>query len=350
MARRIDLRTAVPVSCHMVYARVSLAERIPYLLPVLAHIQDQKPGATVQSLSGDLFPGLDPLSRKLLDMCRDNGLAEHDGARYTLTEDGASAVQEGVVFADEEAIWKIHHTLHPLVRPEYRVLKLERATQREAGYNRGDSMAYLGSSIEGLRDATMACSFGENTRFRIRDMDPYAKRSGSDMRVTMRWRIDEDGSSIEVSDGSAKRHLPPPADMTYGKAWGQLLENARIDGWDYGRDRLNVSYYKLDNAEKASMKRTLEFDPEIEGAEFDRLTKVVYIYPESEHDAQLWARDMLAGRISEYATIERYQRLADDIREKFPDFDVSLGGRADHIPDDRSPLFWRIQAMEDWDL
>lgn len=350
MARQIDLDTTVPVRCHLVHAKISLAAGIPYLLPVLVHIGDQKSGATVRSLSEDLFPGLEPLSRKLLEMCGDGGLAKRAGAYYTLTGDGASAVRDGRVFADEEAVWKIYHTPHRLVRQEYRVLKLERATPREAGYNKDDSVERLDSCLKDLMGESLVCSFGENTRFRVMDMDACAKRSGSDMRVTMRWSIAEDGSSLEISDGSAKRYLPPPSDITYGKAWEQLLENARIDEWDGGRDHLNVSYYVLDDAEKMSMKRRLEFDPEMEGVRFDRIARTVPIYPKSEHDAQRWAKDMLASRIVDYATAERYRRLADSIRGKFPDFDVSLGDRADHVPDDRSPLFWRIQAMEDWGL
>ena len=59
---------------------------------------------------------------------------------------------------------------------------------------------------------------------------------------------------------------------------------------------------------------------------------------------------MLAGRISEYTATERYRRLAGDIVGMFPDFDASLGDGADHIPDYRSLLFWRIRAMEDRNL
>ena len=352
MTSKLTLETEIPLELHIIQANISRIPKIPYLLPILAHVQEQKRGATPESLSDELFLGR-PLSLELLKICQNHYLIEEDRAqRYGITETGSIAVEEKKVFVNEEAAWEVYYSPHTILPDECRIVKL--AKSKEAGYVRGDMFQPkprpLEAHIEKLKDRLMEPIFGEKRSLRINDIKPYAKKLKSGMTVRVFWRIDEGGSMLRLRTSANEEATLKGPDTTYGEVWDTLMKQNDIHHWDYKHNRLLVSYDDAEAGERDGMKRTLRFEPEICGWGFDQLAKDVGVYPRFQNDAQKWAKWMLAYRIKDYLTRDAYKKLKTEIEDQFPDFEVCLGDRADHIPWERSPRFWHIQAMEDWNL
>ena len=348
---KLVLEAEVPVECHVIQADISRASKTPYILPILMHVQELDGEATAESLANELFAGSKPLSRRLLDICCDDGLTERDCQRYALTEEGSSAIDNERIFASEEKMWKVYYSPLPVIPDTRKVLKLEDG-RREAGFREEDPKPERPEEhVKELKQRIMTTSFGERQDFRINGIAGMAKRIKDDMRVTLRLEIGGEGSVLSLSSSYESMPFKGP-NMTYEEAWDQLLEQESISGWDHDNNRLRIPYDDTGPKERSTMKKTLDFEPRILGVRFNPLNETVSIYPEDQHDAQRWADDLLMDKVRDYLTHDRYQKITGEIKAQFPDFEVSFKDRADYVEETErgSTKFWHIQAAEDWRL
>ena len=366
-ADTLVLETKVPVECHVVQADISRASKTPHILPVLMHVRDMDGNATAGSLAAELFAESVPLGRRLLDICRDDGLVEEDRGRHALTEDGRSAVDCGRVFVGEEKMWVIHYSPLPVIPGGRRVLKLEDG-RREAGYREGDpEPGPPEGRIEELKHRIMTTSFGDGQEFRINGITGMAKRIGTGMRVTLRLEIGRQGSILRMDapgsppkdagrrgarSGSRESMSFRGPDITYGEALDQLLEQKGVRGWDGESNRLRVPCGQTGRTERNAMSTTLDFEPLLLDTKFDPLKVSVGICPVDRRDAQTWADRMFVDRTRDYLTRGEYGRITAEIGALLPGFGVSFRERGEYVggTERGTDEFWRIQAAEDWRL
>ena len=352
MADKLILEAEVPVECHVMQAGISRASRASYVLPILIHVQELSGKATPESLANELFAGLRPLSQKLLDICYDSKLVDIRHQRYALTEEGRSAIDNERIFVSKEKMWKIYYSPLRIIPDTCSILKLEDG-RREARFRKEDPAKpeQPKKHIIELTQKIMTTSFGEKQDFRINDITGLAKTVKSDMRATLCLEINRKGSILSLSSAGEGAPLEGP-DITYREAWDQLLEEKGIGGWDYENDRLQISYDDTKPEERSRMKTVLNFEPRMLGTEFNPLQKTVSIYPGNQYDARRWADDLFMDKVRDYVTREEYQKITEEIKAQFPDFEVSFKGRAEYIAETErgSPKFWYMQAAEDWKL
>ena len=352
MADKLILETEVPLECHVIQADVSRASRIPYLLPILMHVQEQKGEATPESLSNELFPELKPLSQELLNICCNDKLVTTYDQHYVLTEEGSLAIDNKRIFVSEKKMWKIYYSPRRIIPDTRRVLKLEDGGD-EAGYRKesDDEPEPLKPHIKQLLGEIMTSSFGENRVFRINDIAGDEKIIKSDMRAIVHLEISKEGSILSLISSGESTPLEG-SDITYGEAWNKLLKQEGISGWDDEHNRLQIPYDDTGREERSKMRKVLNFKPEMLGEEFDPLEKTVSIYPEDQRDAQRWADDLFMDKVRDYLTREEYQKITAEIKALFPDFEISFKDRIDYAAETErgSPKFWYMQAAEDWKL
>ena len=329
----------IPLKCHIVDARISTA-MYRYFRPVLLHVRSKgRDGATPRSLSEDLFVGMEPVSRRLLEMCADEGMVERTGedGRFAISQRGSDAIDDGrVLVRDTRRMWKIYHTECELVPAIHRVLLLDTGSS-EAAYQRGDNSqtGYLSNEMDDLEGRIVTPVLGKNAApFRIEEFNArYEKVVRTDVRVRLRLRLarDEvrldlaaDGGSRQAGSGSIK------SEKTWGDVVEELLDGGRgyrnSESWDDAKRRLGVRFDDTNNEERISMKRTLVFErPEIYGCQFDRDIRIrVDIHPEDDDEAQKWARWLVGQRVGERVGSDGYKKIKGEVAGLFPEFDLDL--------------------------
>lgn len=372
----IALEARVPVACHVIYAEVAVESDMPYMLPVLEHVRERGGAATKSSLSRELFMSL-PLCGSLLAHCAENGLVEETGGgRHAVAPDGTTALESGRVFIRKTGMWKVYLADHEAIPEDMRVVRIEDGA-RDAGYQpgKGSDQACVGDLEEPMRalvGKVLRPPLGKIRGAIVRDVDSSEKRI-EDLDFTLRVEPGRDDSKVTLlappDGGGGARPGRPPAgpeeaslpniSVTVDSAMESVLRGGRDGAWDAKRGRILVDYDGASDEELASMQKTVRAEsPTIGGMEFEAASVTAGILPRSGADAERWARHLLAATADAYVTREEYERLAGDIRRRFPGFDIDMGGRASHVPGGggaagdrgRPRLFWLIQAMEDWDL
>ena len=193
-AARID------VECHIIRAAVSVC-KISYRLPVILHAEAAgEKGVTAESLSAELFPGLLPLSRRMLDICERDGLvrtAEGDQAtnpsadglggrpqqtpRYHITEEGREAIASEKTFVRNTGqMHKIYHVDDERIPKEYRIVWIG-AGSYDAGYDKKNTddhkLEPVPDSITEIQGAVLTrASGGDYAEFRVEDIWETGKR------------------------------------------------------------------------------------------------------------------------------------------------------------------------------
>lgn len=376
----VVLEADVPVQCHVVHADLAEASEVPYLLPVLEHVRERGGAADAGTLSLELFMSL-PVAVSLLGFCADNGLAGRDEetGRCAITGDGEEALESGRVFVRRRGMWKVHCADHEMIPEDMRVVMIGDGSG-EVGFqpwrDRGDQprVEELPERISELEGKVLRPSLGgRRGEAVLHCMHGMGKRSEPDLRLRLRVAPGADGSKVALlaqpvprggridRRGAAPGEIAlPDAPITRGEAIALMADGEDGAEWDVENARLLVRYGGISGEERASMKRAL--GPRrirIGKTEFEPAGRtVVDIFPASEEDALMWARDTLARTADEYLTREAYDALAARVRARFEGFEIDLGRRTDHLPggppsswgDGERRLFWLVMAMEDWDL
>ena len=201
----------IDVACCIVRAVVSI-QKISYHLPVMLHVEGGgRKGVTAGSLSAELFPGLLPLSQRMLSICEDEGLVRSTGreaagngsggkpkpARYRMTEKGQDFIaSERTFIRDTGRIYKIYYTDNDAIPLERRVLVVE-ANPSEAGYSRknerNQKMVYVPDGMEKIQGTVLTCFSECYKEFKIEEIEEKVKWiSNHGMSAELRASGDED--------------------------------------------------------------------------------------------------------------------------------------------------------------
>lgn len=327
----------IPLKCHVVDATISTA-MYRYFRPVLLHVRSRgQEGATPESLSKDLFEGMEPVSRRLLEICADEGMVERAGGSdaFVISERGSDAIDDGRVLArDTRRMWKIYHTECELVPALHRVLMLDTGSD-EAAYQKddGSSMEYISGGMDDLAGRIMTPVLGKNAApFRIERFNArYEKMVRANVRVRLGLRLARDGVWLDLAAYEDNRRVGSGS-IKSGETYGDVVESLLdckygYDGrWDGDACRLEVRFDETSPEERASMKRDMVFErPSIYGCQFDRDIRMrVDIYPEAEYDAGKWARWLVGRKIGGVLGRDGYKKIKNDVNETFPEFDLDL--------------------------
>lgn len=271
----IDLQADVKIERHIVTAYISTAER-RYVLPVLMHVQDADGKATTESLSKDLFPGLEPLSQKLLEMCEDEDLiraaaprpdaADRQHREYSTTKNGKDAISADRAFVRNPGrIWEIHYVKHEMVSKNWRILTMTYADTWVAGYNptlpvkdqlevawmpshmremKGEATTRLlrgaQSRTRDRTEAEGALATQKQETIRIDEIADYGKSSPPDMRASLHWHLDESKTSLKIKMQGGEYDLHPSDSLGYTRVLEHFMSSNHQ--WDKELKCLHVKF------------------------------------------------------------------------------------------------------------
>lgn len=328
----------IPLKCHIVDARISTA-MYRYFRPVLLHVKSkERDGATPKSLSEDLFVGMEPMSRRLLEICADEGLVERaeEDDRFVISQRGSDAIDDGrVLVRDTRRMWKIYHTECELVPAVHRVLLLDTGSN-EAAYQRDDDShtGSISSEMDELVGRIMTPVLGRSAApFRIEEFNVrYEKVTRTNVRVRMYLHLARDGVWLDLVayDGNQKDSSESiKSEKTYWNVVESLFDDYRYryyERWNREACRLEVQFDETSTEERVSMKRTIVFErPEIYGCQFDRDIRIqVNIYPEDKYEAKKWAKWLVGHRVEAQLGRDVHKKIKDDVMETFSEFDLDL--------------------------
>ncbi|MBK9032048.1 MAG: hypothetical protein IPL61_12115 [Myxococcales bacterium] len=152
--------------------------------------------------------------------------------------------------------------------------------------------------------------------------------------------------------------IPEPG-LHHDEAWSALLTAAGLrDRWDAGAEVLRVSFDETTDRERASFQRDLTIKkPSIGawGTFDDTVLERVPLAARTPADAAAWARWRLMQSVRDTATTARYAEWAKDAVTPFGSLAPVLPTRAALAAELRGrgkpePIYWRLQAAEDWNL
>ena len=340
----IAAETDIPLKCRIVDATISTA-MYRYFRPVLLHVKSRgQEGATPQSLSGDLFGGMEPVSRRLLEICADEGMVDRaKGDVFVISGRGSDAIDEGpVLVKSTRRMWKMYHTECELVPAAQRVLMLDTGSD-EAAYQRdGDSRTEYIFDMNNLAGRIMMPALGKNTApFRIERFNgEYEKVVRTDVRVQLRLRLARDGVWLDLAAYEGNHRISSGSirsEKTYGDVVESLLDYGYDGRWDKEACRLEVRFDEASLEERITMKRDMVFErPEMYGCRFDRDIRLrVDIYPENAYEARRWARWLVGHKVEGQLGSNAYKKIKDDVLGTLPEFDLDLkDGLIQYFEDD----------------
>lgn len=327
----IDLKTDVPVECHAVYLAISKTDR-QYVLPVLMHVQDMNGKATPESLSAELFPGLEPLSRKLLETCRGEGLVQialdHDNTEYRITEEGKYATDSKRVFVREAGrMWKIHYANHAIIPREHRVLGMD-ADPREAGYDPKMKGEQTVTAVPGhIRDMQgEELKVPKINQIRIDEIGRDAKSIKPDIGAVIHWRVTAEKSPVSLKIIGCDSEIVFASDLEFKYVAEKLVGSD--PRWNEKLECFDVEFGETDPDERRTMQRILKFDnPVIDEYKFDSAMVRMPLRPKNNDEAQKWGRWIMGDRAGERVNSAEYQKWAKEIDSMFVGYDIHFADK-----------------------
>lgn len=234
---RIEIDTEIKLECYIAYAEISVPAR-RYLLPVLLHVRDMWGDADAKSLSSELFPGMEPVSRRLLEICEREELVEEYDGTYHISRAGEDAIGDDKVFVRNPGrMYKMYYADSAIIPKENRVVRLD-PDPEGAGYDPQKTVEVcdLPRHMEDLERSTLKPLFGcMRDEFRIdsihrrakelepdrmalllrlvdgsmTDPDPY---EGGGPSISGRFRVSAEmaGETREMPERDGSITLPPP--------------------------------------------------------------------------------------------------------------------------------------------
>lgn len=235
---RIEIDTEIKLECYIVYAEISVPAR-RYILPVLLHVRDMEDEADAKSLSSELLPGMEPVSRRLLEICEKEKLVEEYDGQYSISRVGEDAIEGGKVFVRSPGrMYKIYYADSAIIPEESRVVRLD-TDPEGAGYNPQKTVEVcdLPWHLTDLECSIMKPLFGcmqgefriDRIHRRAKELepdrmtlslrlvdgsvtgpDPYERRE--DHNISGRFRVSAEmaGETREMPDRDGSITLPPP--------------------------------------------------------------------------------------------------------------------------------------------
>lgn len=369
MKPMIKLSRLLPVVPWHIVAKVGLAAEREWEPAVLRLVSDEG-YTTATRLAEHLLSGRKPVAERLLRACAGLGLLiERPGYRYELTESGRSSVQTGEILIPESGTWTLWFSPDRLLASPVLALEpyQEPTTfddqQRSKRNEAPRKFVRLSDEIRAIEGQTLSVLHGKYPRVRFDELKPQAEFGVvGDTRLTMAVEMTQDRTAAAVHGKLGKQEinlrLAEPG-LHHEEAWSALLASADIlDRWDVEREVLRVSFDETTIAERANFRRDVAVKrPSIGawGAFDDTVIQGVPLAPRTSADAAAWARWRLVQAVQDTATSDRFTTWAQKAVEPFGTpapitptrAELAAQLRGDARPD---PIYWRLQAAEDWNL
>lgn len=372
MNRSIILERSVPVRCWRVVGQVAKAEKRTELIPVLLRVRETD-GTDARDLAEHLL--FESRSRRvvadrLLHIAHAYGLVEKEERDrvFTLTEAGERAIDTDEVFVPDLGAWTIWASEDPLLPSP--ILRVEawnepsafdeiKGKKQESAKERSheDLPAWLRKvvkrPIKPAVGATAVC---------IDHLEDKAEAVETNGTLRLSWNVSDGRLQLTgtLEEKKVATELETPS-RSLDQIWHTLLEKEDIiEWWDMDSQQLRVTFDETDETEREAMSCDLWFEsPKIpDYGKFESLdVREVPITPDTEADAQSWAKWRLRTRIQDYATSERYAAWCAEAADPFDQYEIELPtrtklfdevcNRTTNRPD---PKFWHLVAAEDWRL
>ena len=180
--------------------------------------------------------------------------------------------------------------------------------------------------------------------------------------VRIRLRLSQNSQPVLSLDGKFIRSPPPPR-VEFRQAWINVL-GSLAPYWDEDKEppALLTTFDQLKENERGSFATDLSLsDPQVSGlGHFDNtVVRDVPIAPRTKQDATRWAEWLLLRSVNTYQNKNRYAKLVEEVRSKFPDYrDIVLPSQARLAEDMRRrnrleaglpEEYWYLQAPLDLD-
>lgn len=371
----IELRRSLSVSRFHVVGEVGFSERRDEIRAIMQLGVERGGRIGANDVSDHLLGGRTPtVGLRLLRLCEELGLVEWDiRARERiaiLTDDGREVAVTGDVFVPERGVWDIWVTDDPLVPEQERLLRVEPYAEPRAKdevYQDSDrdarEIVKLPDWVRDACDVQGVPYFGDGRAVSNIELDENAEEADAGARVTLALRLSlKKSPEVHVRGNVGGRQnaykledVPMPS---FDEVWqASLGRHASV--WD-GRS-LGVRFDgQMTDDERRSFVRTMRFSgythPEF--GNFDGFeVSGVPLRPLTNDDASAWANWRLADGIHGYVHSAEYQRRADELRERFAGYQITLMARAELAAALRARsgerpnrAYWHVMAPLDWGL
>lgn len=368
MKPTLKLSRPLVVEAWRVVAKVGLAAEREWEPAVLRHVADDG-GTTVDRLAAHLLNGRKAIAERLLRGCVALGLLHDERGAFRLTDSGLAAAETGLLLIPEEGTWTLWFSPDPLLPSPvvglepYREPSTYDDQQRARRNEAPRKMVPVPDAVRAIAGKTVPLLQGKHRSARFDELQPKGEEgelggtrlvvnveiSGQRTLASMRGKLGT--SDLDV-------RLPPPA-LSYDAAWTALLAAAGVlERWDRANEVLRVAFDETTAQERATFRRDLAARRPMIGpwGRFDdTVIQQVSVAPRSAADAAAWARWRLVQSIQDTATRGRFADWSREAAAPFAGAGLLMPTRGELAAQVRGaerpgPVYWRLQAAEDWNL
>ncbi|MHA1399675.1 MAG: hypothetical protein ACTSQE_04970, partial [Candidatus Heimdallarchaeaceae archaeon] len=143
-------------------------------------------------------------------------------------------------------------------------------------------------------------------------------------KLSITWSISKYGKHTLRLSGLVKRMITPPQ-YSFDDIW-KLLLGDDFKFWDSDNSKFLVSFNQLSEKERHTFKTTRVFNnPNLKGlGTFNEFNMDLDIAPSSQEEAEKWGNWLLIEDLSKFITEKGYREHVQEIKSKFPLFNISL--------------------------
>ena len=388
---KIRLERTIKTACFRVKGMVYYAQKRQELMAVLLRAQECGGTVTPREIANHLLgvvslgketqlseSGYETAAQRLIHICVQLQLLETGRTNHweaNLTELGLNAIEDGEVLVPHHGTWTVWLTQDPFI-PD-RVLRIEPWTKEPSAIQESkngkngdhererefeDVSEYVGDCIGKI----IVPRCGEGQRLRVDQIDPKGERVDPEASLKVVWERSDITPHVNLQGQLCGKRVDSPLDapnLGLDEVWESLLMGEALwSMWDEQNQSLRAHFSECVDSERSSLQRELKFqEPVIDGLGkfIDTSVGDVALQPASQLDAEEWAMWLLRHSVQDYVTADRFESLQAQVREKFPNFDLSLDDRnglaqffiGETDQDGRLPAsYWHIQAPLDWEL
>ena len=364
----IILKKRITVKTIIVRADISFLKPINYFLPILQHMKENSWRTNSKIFCEKLLGlGNNAIAESLLSRCVYLELIEKsynshsDITDYKITENGKSALDEKSVFIPEEGVWEIHYTEDQFIPSKSQILTIIQPPPKilqETNRSKKENKKHTAIPVYFKKLIKKRLTMIKDNDVIINEFKPHVEKIGKSTNGNISWNVKNNFATfsfnIENKKFDTKILIP---NVTGDQILNSLLKIEKMDRkWDKTRNSLLLDFDETTDADRVRMSKKLLFKhPNImQFGEFDDLEIDVNILPNTESSAKKWAYSLFLNSITKYATRKNYEKWINSVTSKFSEYNISIIKRTDIAAglenSSNSAIYWRIHAMEDWDI
>ena len=362
----IKLKRKVECKTFDVKATIAVGRDRPEFLAVALLAHDLDRSIDGEDLSGHLFGDIFELGERVLERSVSIGLLEwseesNDSWRFArrsahLSQVGKKAIEQEKILISEEGVWRFYYLDDPLIRDRlihFEHLNVPQAWEERRNLHQGrrqpDNSVPTPEFLKRHQDHTFT-SVVDGTPFMLQNISKEGANLSSeslnlDVKIVPDSRLDTTltspsrrGSSLQVN-----RNFDPPKNLssvTYEKVWMELAtQGGGAKPRKYGANLVvPVRFDEIDEAARNSMHKDIQVpNPDLNNLELGcfETTKLkgARIEPDTDEDAQQWARWLLLNGLDDYKTPQLIRKDEQEIHKRFPNHQIQLIDAEDLLQD-----------------